>query len=103
MVTTRLPCTKAVPPASTVNVAAALPLPTTKLLPLLSAAFSTLKFPPLNSSWPPLTRFRLLAVTAPASIWNVPPLFTHNVEPLPAPVTLTVAPLTTSQPPLAAR
>ena len=46
---------------------------------------------------------KLLAMTVPASSWKVPELLTSSVEVLPAPVTLTVVPLTTSQPLLAAR
>ena len=95
-------CTNAVPPLSTLKLAAAVPLPTVQPPALVvSVAFSTVKLPPLSTSCPPPVTVKLLANTVPASSWKVPLLFTHPVELLPAPVTLTVAPLTTSAPPLA--
>ena len=98
-------CTKAVPLLSTLKVAAARPLPTVQTLALVRAALSTVNVPPLNTKFPLPFTFKLLATTVPASSWNVPLLLTHKVEPLPAPVTRTVAVLllSTSQPLLAAR
>ena len=57
---------------------------------------NTLNVPPLSVNTPVFT-VRLLATTVPESIWNVPPLFTNNVELLFA-ATFIVAPLTTNQP-----